>query len=346
MKQHQSDGRKPRFTLIELLVVPPAIATMFAKRTRATARARSIRFTLIELLVVITIIAILAAMLLPALQCAKARGKYARWLTYKNNLRIHQYLLAYYDFQNNRGTQGLDMPNSAVDPDNVENYTPERLDGTIVSAAWDNGRWYPCTRGKGGLYYSSVSVSAYVDVGKSANFQSCDGEGSIACWFKASPDDFTTGSAGMLVNLGRDIPADGTAFEYFMSLRNNMVDIRGVKNSASSGTFQLNSITKANDGQWHLAVGTWSVKNQECVLYFDGVAERVFNSSNSPDDSGHAWAADIPKVNLPADSFVWIGRYQYDNGGGQFKGYIDEVGIFNGPLTSQEVKDMYSMGAP
>ena len=46
-------GTISRFTLIELLVAQPAIATMFAQRTRATARAASIRFTLIELLVVI-----------------------------------------------------------------------------------------------------------------------------------------------------------------------------------------------------------------------------------------------------------------------------------------------------
>ena len=86
------------------------------------------------------VIAILAAMLLSAFQAARSRAKYARWLTYKNNLRCDPNLIAYYTFE--RG-EGNTLENKAVGQYVELKDDPEKLNGIIDGATWikGGGRW-------------------------------------------------------------------------------------------------------------------------------------------------------------------------------------------------------------
>lgn len=314
------------------------------------------RFTLIEVLVATAIIGVLVGLSLSSLNDARLRGKFARWLGYKTNLKADSSLLAYYDFQQPEGSV---LKNQAFGI-NIERYNQRLVDAAIYNASWTKGRW----RNKGSLWMNGVDSYAVIPAdNKIVNIPK---EFSVEFWFlpitlnrgvllqsnATITDNSTTvqeikdGVAGsnddiILSSFVLAINNQNLELNYIADLKYNSHDYAPVNAHGQAyawGTKVVSLDIERQDltfncnfkaEQWYHIILAYSFDNQRIKLYLNGELKQEYTESR-------------PVIYLFGQT--WLGGTSVI--GNSFNGIIDEFALYNRALTLYDAKAHYAMGKP
>jgi hypothetical protein len=170
--------------------------------------------------------------------------------------------------------------------------------------------------------------SAYSDMGNVID-QSGSSPFSIAAWFKT----IQTGNSALV---GKEQNATSPYLGYMLGIGDttgNAGKVDFIIETTASSYIWKQVTTAYNDGNWHLAIATYS-GNQNVsgiILYVDGTAQSTTQSSVTT-ITGSA-----------SNSFPFqIGARQ---GTDNYIGSVDEVGFWSKALSTQEITDLYNGGA-
>lgn len=269
-------------------------------------------FTLIELLVVIAVIGVLSAGVVMAINVGSKinSANIAKTKTFassiENNLAINQ--IGKWSFEEGSGTTTKD----------VSGYGNAGALYSVAPASitWNNAA--ACGLGFGGCLSFGGGTNGYVDYGNIYNeTPGIKYKMTVTAWFKA---DTVVGERSILTK--RQYSIDNRMFG--VMLLNSSLVFRVADDS--NNEYDVNTpFTDINT--WHYVVATWGNGSQK--LYLDGTLKasslRGFTKLNDSTGSFEVGAV---------DSGV----------SGWFDGFIDEVAVYNEPLSLSHIQQLYAQG--
>jgi prepilin-type N-terminal cleavage/methylation domain-containing protein len=282
-----------------------------ATHTPRRKKMKRSTFTLIELLVVIAIIAILAAMLLPALNQAREKARYARWLGFSHQMTADDDLLAYYTFEREDDEKVYNEAHGL----NRSSYDRPALDGTInLGAPWTRGRY----TSKGAMRFNGN----YVEVPDSPHLTDLEEFSYILSYQPLSI------GATQSVFSKREAPNNGG----YVFVQTGAGDVRNWHDVNEDGNYlaawQANT-SSVTEGKWQHFVSTW-----------DGSQLKMYHNGELVDTDA------VVGVMRDDSSVLRIGKDSEATNAQSMNGIIDELAMFSRALTAEEARDIYLMGAP
>jgi hypothetical protein len=188
------------------------------------------------------------------------------------------------------------------------------------SPAWTSG-----VIGPGALSFNGINQ--YVSVPKNQGTTLAGlNAATVSAWVQTTGGGTIISSGGACINYGN----------YALGVSGGAAMVQFVNANLSSGQLNVSSTNSVSDGRWHLITGV--LNGTSITLYVDGALNAARN-----DFSGTVF-------NDGGNSLVDIGATAATGSCGSpaisyFKGMIDDVRIYNRPLSSDEILGLYHAAA-
>lgn len=172
----------------------------------------------------------------------------------------------------------------------------------------------------GGLSAYYDGVAAYTNIYSPSFYAGFNGDvGTIHLWIKVAAADWPSSTAREAIRI---LPSSF----YYVLIRKTSNTLRLFRQSGATQRFR--TITVVPTDAWMAIALTWNVATNELFSYVNGVAAGTV--------SGSILAAWLPTISTTIDTNIGAGN----SAAGLWKGYIDDVAIWNRALSASEIAQL------